>query len=305
VNLLEEKAHNLISDYSRIISEQKLEVTTVIKKQYNYEVNVVNNKESVKLLVYFGKKGNKAVVQGDKSSKLFEKVNNLIFGESLFDLEENDFKEPEEYIGTDESGKGDYFGPLVIAGVFSGKENLKLLKQLGVKDSKQLADSSIRKIAKEIENILENTYNVIVISPEKYNKLFEKMGNVNRILGWAHAKVLENILEKHYSSQAISDKFGDERLINDALQTKGKKIILHQFTKAERYTAVAAASILAREKFCEWFDYQKKILGLDLPKGASSNVERVAAEIRIKYGMDKLKELVKIHFKTTKKIIHQ
>ena len=304
MNLLEDKAFNLISNYSRLLIKQELDVTSVIKKQYNFEVNIFNSKESVKLLVYFGKKGNKAVLQGDKASKLFEMVNHLIFGESLFGTEESDFKEPEEYIGTDESGKGDYFGPLVIAGVFAGKDKLGMLKKIGVKDSKQLSDTSIKIIAKKIKAVIQDSYDVIVINPERYNHLFDKMGNVNRILGWAHAKVLENILEKNESSEAISDKFGDEKLINSALQTKGKNILLHQFTKAERYTAVAAASILAREKFCEWFDFQKKILKIELPKGASSAVDKVAAEIKNNYGMERLKELAKVHFKTTKKILH-
>jgi len=305
VNLLEEKAFKIISNYLRLLDEHKLEITEIVKKPYNFEVNISDNKQLVKLLVYFGKKGNKTVVQGDNSSKLFLLVNNLIFGESLFEYEDGRFNEPEEYIGTDESGKGDYFGPLVVAGVYSGKKNLESLKRLGVKDSKLFTDASIRKIAKEIRNIIENNYNVIAISPGKYNKLFEDMGNVNRILGWAHAKVLENILEKQNAAEAISDKFGDERLIINALQTKGKKINLHQFTKAEKYTAVAAASILAREKFCEWFDLQKKVLGIELPKGASLKVEKAASEIKNKYGLEKLSELAKVHFKTTKKIIHQ
>jgi len=303
VNLLEQNAYNLISNYTGLLKGQKLEVTQLIKKQYNYEVNIISNKESVKLLVYFGKKGTKPVIQGDRSGKLFNQVSNLIHGESLFTNENSDIEEPAEYIGTDESGKGDYFGPLVIAGVLADKESLKLLKEIGVKDSKQLSDASIKLLAKKIKSIIGENYNIIAINPERYNNLFGKMRNVNRILGWAHAKVLENILEKHKVSQAISDKFGDERLINDSLQTKGKKILLHQITKAERYTAVAAASILARERFCEWFDFQKRILNIDLPKGASSKVEASASGIIDKFGIDKLNELVKVHFKTTKKII--
>jgi len=303
VNLLEQNAYNLISNYTGLLKGQKLEVTQLIKKQYNYEVNIISNKESVKLLVYFGKKGTKPVIQGDRSGKLFNQVSNLIHGESLFTNENSDIEEPAEYIGTDESGKGDYFGPLVIAGVLADKESLKLLKEIGVKDSKQLSDASIKLLAKKIKSIIGENYNIIAINPERYNNLFGKMRNVNRILGWAHAKVLENILEKHKVSHAISDKFGDERLINDSLQTKGKKILLHQITKAERYTAVAAASILARERFCEWFDFQKRILNIDLPKGASSKVEASASGIIDKFGIDKLNELVKVHFKTTKKII--
>ncbi len=305
MNLLEEKAFKSISNYITLLSQKKLKITDIVKRQYNFEVNIISNNQIVKLLVYFGKKGNKTVLQGDKSSKLFFLINKIIFGESFFEYEENQFNEPEEYIGTDESGKGDYFGPLVIAGVYLRKESLVHLKRLGVKDSKLLTDNSIIKIAKEIRNIVENNYDVIAISPGKYNNLFENMGNVNRILGWAHAKVLENILEKQNAPEAISDKFGDERLIIDALQTKGKNINLHQYTKAERYTAVAAASILAREKFCEWFDVQNKVLGMELPKGASLEVEKVALNVKNTYGMEKLNELAKIHFKTTKKIIHK
>ena len=133
--------------------------------------------------------------------------------------------------------------------------------------------------------------------------MYDKIGNVNRILGWAHAKVLENLLEECNAQEAISDKFGDESLIKNALQTKGKNILLHQLTKAERFTGVAAASILAREKFCEWFEHQNKILEIPLPKGASVEVEKAAALIKRKYGEGKLKELAKIHFKTTKKIV--
>ena len=302
MNLFEQNAYNLISNYSELLRKQKLEVTQLIKKQYNYEVNIVSNKESVKLLIYFGKKGTKPVIQGDRSGKLFNQVSNLIHGESLFTNENSDIEEPAEYIGTDESGKGDYFGPLVIAGVSADKESLKLLKEIGVKDSKQLSDASIKLLAKKIKSIIGENYNIIAINPERYNNLFGKMRNVNRILGWAHAKVLENVLEKHDVSEAISDKFGDESLINDALQIKGKKIVLKQVTKAERFTAVAAASILARDKFCEWFDFKKRVLKIELPKGASSIVEAAAVEIFNEFGIDKLSELAKIHFKTTKKI---
>jgi ribonuclease HIII len=125
---------------------------------------------------------------------------------------------------------------------------------------------------------------------------------VNKILGWGHAKVLNNLLEKCEVKEAISDKFGDEKFIVSSLPEKWKDIKLYQLTKAERFTAVAAASILARNKFCEWFDIQKRDLGWELPKGASSVVEEAALKIKNMYGFDKLNELVKIHFRTTQKI---
>jgi ribonuclease HIII len=128
------------------------------------------------------------------------------------------------------------------------------------------------------------------------------MKNVNKILGWSHAKVIENLLEKENVANAISDKFGDERLIQSQLQEKGKKINLMQFTKAEKYTAVAAASILARNRFNEWFVEQVKTNNLVLPKGASKIVDTTLRYIKEKYGVGYLYDIAKVHFKTTNKI---
>jgi ribonuclease HIII len=123
------------------------------------------------------------------------------------------------------------------------------------------------------------------------------------LLAWGHAKVIENILGKVNATVAISDKFGNESLIKNSLQEKGSNITLRQHTKAERYTAVAAASILARDKFAEWFLQQEKKFKLYLPKGSSKIVEESAKEIKKKYGDEFLEKLVKLHFKTSKKII--
>jgi len=211
--------------------------------------------------------------------------------------------EPESYIGIDESGKGDYFGPLVIAGVFVNNEIKKKLIKIGVKDSKELSDYQIKKIAIQIKNISSIKYNVVTINPEKYNQLYEKIRNVNKLLGWGHARVLENLLHKVETEDAISDKFGNENLIKSNLMSKGRKINLHQTTKGERFTAVAAASILAREKFITWFEEQQKKLYTTLPKGASLLVEEAAKKLRDSYGEEFLSKVAKIHFKTTKKII--
>ncbi len=303
MNSIEQKAEDLITSYTILIKKVGCSVSTIEKKQYHFEILIKDGADQVKILVYFGKKGIKSVIQGNTNSKLYIEINNLLFGEKLFPESINEIDEPEKYIGTDESGKGDYFGSLVICGVFVDKRISTELKKIGVKDSKELSDSSIKKISLEIRKILDDKYSLVVITPEKYNTLHNKMGNVNRILGWAHAKVLENLLEKFDAKEAVSDKFGDESYIRNSLQAEGKNILLHQFTKAERYTAVAAASILARENFCDWFDIQKRKYGMELPKGASSTVEDAAIKVKEKFGVDKLNELVKLHFKTTKKII--
>ena len=278
-------------------------VSSPERKQYHYEIIIKDKSDNVKLLVYFGKKGIKTILQGNSNSCIYSELNKIVFGDTLFKINEPLTDEPDEYIGTDESGKGDYFGPLVICGVYVNKDTSNRLKKIGVRDSKELSDNAIKDISIKIAGIIENSYDLVAISPGKYNGLHKKMENVNRILGWAHAKVLNNLLEKHKIKEAISDKFGDEKYIIGSLSQLWNNVELHQYTKAERFTAVAAASILARNRFCEWFEVQKKELGFELPKGASPIVEETALKIKEKYGFEKLNELVKLHFKTTLKII--
>ena len=115
------------------------------------------------------------------------------------------------WIGTDESGKGDYFGPLVVAGVYVDETLLPELKAIGVKDSKKLSDRAVLEMDGPIRSLCP--YSVVVIGPEKYNDLYEKIKNLNRLLAWGHARVIENILEKNPCQRVVTDQFGDERLV--------------------------------------------------------------------------------------------
>jgi ribonuclease HIII len=294
-------AYNKLESYLSSLTAAGCSSSDIKENKFSYEAQLKRGSEKLKLVIYFGKKGITSVLQGNKESNLYREVSSLVYGTELFESTE-EFSEPENYIGTDESGKGDYFGPLVIAGVAVDKQSSVQLKNAGVKDSKLLNDRVMADMAPVIRKILNNKYNLIVITPATYNKLYNKMGNVNRILGWGHAKVIENLLEKHEVPEAISDKFGDEKLIQGSLQEKGKQIRLHQFTKAERYIAVAAASILARERFARWFIESKDTVGFELPKGASSRVDEIAREIKETRGAGFLSEIAKIHFKTTNKL---
>lgn len=298
MNHLESSAERIIKVYFDDLSAQGLKLTEIQRQNYHYEFLVTREKEKIKLQVYFGKKGVKTVLQGDQTSKLYKELYKK-FNSDLFPIDSEQLAEPSCYIGTDESGKGDYFGPLVIAGVVVDESNFQFLKSIGVKDSKELSDSAIKKISSEIRSNHEIKFNVISIYPKKYNELYNRVGNVNRILGWGHAKVIENLLEKHKVEEAISDKFGDEKYIYTSLQERGKNITLHQVTKAERYTAVAAASILARDKFNSWFKHEKEKLGFELPKGASENSETAAKKLISKLGDHSPKDFVKLHFKNT------
>ena len=209
------------------------------------------------------------------------------------------------HIGTDESGKGDYFGPLVIAGVYVTKQQEEVLADLGVRDSKRISDNRNKELAKKIEELLgKKCVSIVCISPERYNSLYDEIGrNLNKVLGWGHARVMENLLSDNVCDNAIADQFGDETIIKRALLVKGKSLNLIQSPKAERDIGVAAASILARARFLNELERLGKILGVTLSKGVNSTVESIAKNIYENGGLEKLKQFVKLHFQTTQKII--
>ncbi len=249
-------------------------------------------------IIYY--KSSKCLVQGKNTDNFAKKYFNIVEQPSIITTETfvHDFP---AWIGTDESGKGDYFGPLVAAGVMVKREQVKYLTSLNIKDSKKLTDNFIKKISNEIKK--NCPFSIVVISNEKYNELYTKFGNLNKLLAWAHAKVIENILEKQDCKYALSDKFGDESLIKNALQTKGRQINLEQRTKAESDIAVAAASVLARATFVEKVRYMENYYGIKFPKGCNNIVKESAKEFINKYGKERLNEVCKSHFKTYSEII--
>ena len=121
-------------------------------------------------------------------------------------------------------------------------------------------------------------------------------------MAWGHAKALETLLEKVSCSRAIADRFGDERLILNALQEKGRPILLEQRHKAESDLAVAAASILARAEFLLRLKRLSDEIGTTLPKSASPAVELAGRMIMKKHGEERLRSVAKLHFKTTQTV---
>ena len=128
--------------------------------------------------------------------------------------------------GIDESGKGDFFGPLIIAGVVVTPDTAPKLRELGVCDSKKISSSEkIIKLAAEIRRIAAGAYSMVTLMPETYNRLYNSIGNLNRLLAWGHARVIENLLDFCPDCpRMLSDKFADERVICNALMEKGRKI---------------------------------------------------------------------------------
>jgi ribonuclease HIII len=208
-------------------------------------------------------------------------------------------------IGVDESGKGDFFGPLCIAGVYINETMIPSWKAAGIRDSKNIgSDRRIAELAQLIRGTPGCLYAVVPIGNEAYNRLYAQMKSVNTLLAWGHARVIENLMAVAHRMnpppvRAISDQFAhDKGVIAKALMTLGRGIELVQRHKAEEDLAVAAASILARNEFVTRLRDLSKKYGMEFPKGASAAVDAAAKEFVARHGAADLAKVAKTHFRT-------
>jgi ribonuclease HIII len=259
-----------------------------------------------KLSVAVYEKGPKVLVQGRGVEEFVQfELEPKILGVAKLGYEE--VHAPEMFaphFGVDESGKGDFFGPLVIAGVYVDRAIARKLLDAGVVDSKRIgSDARIRELAKTIRKTSGGSVDTVLIGPEKYNQLQAKFGNLNRLLGWGHARVIENLLAKKPDCpRSLSDQFADARVIQQSLLQHGRKIEIEQRPRAEADIAVAAASILAREAFIDWLERRGKSLEVRLPRGASGEVKETAKKLVEKTGGGILREVAKVHFRTAHEV---
>lgn len=208
-------------------------------------------------------------------------------------------------LGVDESGKGDFFGPLCVAGVYVNEAVVKSWQDAGIKDSKNISsDKRMHELAELIRKTPGCVSSVVPIGNEAYNRLYATMKSVNRLLAWGHARVIENLMgQRHHMNpppvRAISDQFAhDKNTVAKALMTMGREIELVQRHKAEEDLAVAAASILARDEFVTRLAKLEKEFGAKLPKGASAAVDAAAKEFLARHGVGALQRVAKMHFRT-------
>ncbi len=255
-----------------------------------------------KLSVAVYEKGPKVLVQGRNVKEFVQfELEPKILGEAKLGYEEVHSPEMfEPHLGVDESGKGDFFGPLVIAGVYVDRGIARKLLDAGVVDSKRIgSDTRIRALAEIIRKSSLGLVETVLIGPAKYNELYEKFGNLNLLLGWGHARVIENLLAKKPACpRSLSDQFADARVINASLLKHGRKITIEQRPRAESDIAVAAASIIAREAFINWLERKSKELGLRLDRGVSPSVKESARKLVELSGAGVLREVAKVHFRT-------
>ena len=259
-----------------------------------------------KLSVAVYEKGPKVLVQGRGVEEFVQfELEPKILGEAKLGYEEVHSPEMfQPHFGVDESGKGDFFGPLVIAGVYVDPGIARKFLDAGVVDSKRIgSDARIRTLADMIRKSSLGLVETVLIGPAKYNELYEKFGNLNRLLGWGHARVIENLLaRKPGCLRSLSDQFADAGVIRASLLKHGRKIAIEQRPRAESDIAVAAASIVAREAFINWLDRKSKELGLRLQRGVSPGVKESARKLVEMNGPGALREVAKVHFRTAHEI---
>ncbi len=208
-------------------------------------------------------------------------------------------------LGVDESGKGDFFGPLCVAGVYVNESVVKSWKDSGIRDSKNISsDKRIKELSELIRKTPGCVSTVVPIGNEAYNRLYAKMGSVNTMLAWGHARVIENLMALRHQMnptpvRAISDQFASKKeTVAKALMSLGRSIELIQKHRAEEDIAVAAASILARHEFVTRLGKLEKEYGMALPKGASAAVDQAARDFIAKHGAENLPKVAKMHFRT-------
>lgn len=205
-------------------------------------------------------------------------------------------------IGIDESGKGDFFGPLVISAARIGPEDEAWLRESGLKDSKQLTEGAIKRLAATLRKAIPSE--TVVIPPPRYNELMTKMGNLNKLLAWGHGRALESLLEQTTAELVIADKFANLAVLEGARMEQGRKLRYLAVPRAEADLAVAAASVLARAAFLGAMKRLSETAGFNLPRGCSAAVDNAGRRLVQTLGQEALSTFAKIHFKTTEKILN-
>jgi ribonuclease HIII len=299
-----------ITSYTAALSDAQAKALQIWLRTHGYEFREVPYarfaaaKEKVNVVYY---ESNKLVVQGKGTQEFVEFVlEPQILREARLGYET--VLNPElllPRLGVDESGKGDFFGPLCIAGVYVNESIVRSWKEAGIRDSKQIgSDKTIATLAEKIRTTPGCVSTVVPIGNEAYNRLFRKMHSVNTLLAWGHARVIENLLTQRHRMEpppvrAISDQFATSKeVIAKALMGLGRDIELVQRHKAESDLAVAAASILARNEFVVRLANLGKQYGMHFPKGASAAVDAAAKDFVAKFGAPFLDKVAKTHFRT-------
>ncbi|MFM7215911.1 MAG: ribonuclease HIII [Verrucomicrobiota bacterium] len=304
-----------VTTYTAMLDREQMDRLEALIRDGNFRLREVDHarvsgvKPDFNVTLYAS---GKVVVQGKGTREFVEFVlEPEVLGSARLGYEEE--LEPERLLprlGVDESGKGDFFGPLCIAGVYVNADVVRAWKDAGIQDSKNIgSDSRIADLATRIRETPGCVHTVVTIGNEAYNRMHQRNGSVNRVLAWGHARVIENLLLQRHRMvpapvRAISDQFAqDKDTVAKALMSLGREIELVQRHRAEEDLAVAAAPILARDEFVQRLKRLGETLGVTLPKGASAAVEDAGRRLVERHGEAGLRQVAKMHFRTAYRVL--
>ncbi|MDD3534956.1 MAG: ribonuclease HIII [Candidatus Cloacimonetes bacterium] len=294
---------NYLSHLYPLLAQRGIEILWHKEIAYGIQLKLSRDIDSANLNIYYGKKGLSTLVGGSKDSALKQEIGRLV-GNIHSEPASPALHHWHYWIGSDECGKGDYFGPLVLSAFYLKQEQVPELRQLGTVDSKRLNDTKLKTIAESIYRSFPGQCQALIISPRRYNELisdFKRQNlNLNDLLAWAHSKVISELIAKSQPLEGvIIDQFSKAQKARARLIAKYPRLNIIERTAAERDPAVAAASILARYQFLIAKKNMEKSFGFNFPLGAGANVKKAAQTFVTEQGMNKLGEVAKLHFKTT------
>lgn len=289
---------NMISELKELFNEVEW-----VRIEYGVKLIVIDRDFKVETIVIYNSKKLINLVYNTKNTYLCEVLPELLAKyQKVLSVEEG------EYIGIDESGKGDYFGPLVVAG-FVGNQDVEIeLIKLGVKDCKLLKDKKVIELSEILRQRYPSRCTSVPIEPYYYNKSMTSLKlqgkNMTALIERSQQEVIGRLVERNAEVKSIlADAISGLEYYTDNKVIKGRKIPFKQVVNAERNPAVSAEGILARATFLKWLEEESKQYEIELFKGANSRVIQAAIEFIDKYSKEELKKIAKVHFKTTQKIM--
>jgi len=306
----------LVREKLQLLTEEPVE-----QKEINYgrQLKVRKGPDTVNLALYNGKKGLKQVWSG-KVSSFRDCCQKALDGETEPSALAGDLSAGGGKVtlldgkpgfdglwcGSDESGKGDYFGPLAVAAVCLDLETARQYQSWGICDSKALTDGKIHQLAEKIRQTAK-AHTVLVLKPQFYNQRYAQLKsqkqNLNHLLASGHihalGRVLQQVPECHF---ALVDQFTRHNAISSTLEAAYPGLKVYQQPKGEADMAVAAASILARDAFVEVMGELSQKAGFELPKGGGSQSTAAARKLAKAQGEEALSQYVKLHFANTGKL---
>ena len=294
-----------IEQIKNALSFQRLEMLSEREIDYGKQLEISDGENSITLNIYYSvKKGISTVIGGAETNPL-RSLPTRILQELENSLNPANIHSWESWLGTDEAGKGEFFGALVVAGFFADRDIVPKLQKIGVRDSKKLTSSLIESVAHKLYKEFNERICVIVLRPETYNRLYReftaKRKKLNELMAWMHGRVILDLQKRTGEKKVLVDKFtSDSNLIRSL---KGlEQVELLQVPKAEQDLGVAASSIIARYHYLASLKQLKSKFRMDFRPGSGDQSISTGIHFVEKYSLERLYEVAKVHFKNYDKI---